>query len=760
MLLKQSISTIENPSAKKTRKAAIKADSVIFSLLSRKLYKRPIEAVIREVFSNAIDAHQEAGILETVPVRITMPDVGINRFAIRDFGPGMSEYDMIGNEDDPGIYLYYGESTKRKKENSIGGLGLGTKSPLAYTHAFTVTSWHDGTRSEYMIYIDADDEPSADLVSTEPCGAETGIEVSFGLLQPSDWVNFIDAGTKVLKHFPRHWFEFNDVGGYISAEMLTVDILRDLGSVLFEQGTGIEVQIGHVRYEVDVRDLKELTGRMHREDIAFSLPVGDGEAWYDTLEILRTMSEYERVILRSNSLHEFDVYPNRESIVTSKRNLKAITRALSEGLRTMLGNPNEVNLNRDVFFARQNTTYGKSDLGGIFALPCDAYVVQAVHANRIWSSNRSISNLQTTYGQLVRTLANEKNSTVKFAEMTRPTLSDFLGSGRKATRNCGSREYPKVWQKPETLVFANPEKTDERLMSHLAEIYQEYPEAKVESDISEYEKSMEIEVQRQTEARIRAPREVVRSMSDPKHNILTLSASCTYLSGVPNGSRKRDWESSEENVKTLKARGGRIMWIPTRMGVAKPPNDLQTEFIFSINPLLPPHLRVTVIGLPASKGTKMVEEAFPSLEKAFDGWYAEIQKSPWLRRRMAWIKARDTIFGFRSDRYSGNSMIAAAEFTREFDQSNRIHKIEKKGTTLAYRVRTKSGYYWDNLVAAMPEISTNVECAFVYSMFVAPLREHSIYDKRKKPSAHGRLAHMHLETIACQTGNSRKGVTR
>jgi hypothetical protein len=117
-------------------------------------YSDPITAVIRELFCNAYDAHVEAG--EDRPVEIVLPTLDDNRFIVRDYGTGMDR-DIFRD-----VYTQFGFSTKEHTNDQTGSLGLGSKSPLAYTDTFAVSSVKDGyetmatvtRRADWSIFLD------------------------------------------------------------------------------------------------------------------------------------------------------------------------------------------------------------------------------------------------------------------------------------------------------------------------------------------------------------------------------------------------------------------------------------------------------------------------------------------------------------------------------------------------------------------------------------------------------------------------------
>jgi hypothetical protein len=141
-----------------------------FHILSSSLYKHQTLAMVREVLSNAVDAHTDAQVTE--PVEVTVND---DYFIVKDKGTGIPP-----NLIKP-IYGTYGSGTKRNDDNAIGGFGLGCKSPFAYTDNFEVTSCYAGVKTVYRMSKGskiANGKPSIITILSVPCGEETGITVT------------------------------------------------------------------------------------------------------------------------------------------------------------------------------------------------------------------------------------------------------------------------------------------------------------------------------------------------------------------------------------------------------------------------------------------------------------------------------------------------------------------------------------------------------------------------------------------------------
>lgn len=159
----------------KVHEFVIKANAKAFDTLIAGLYSNKIKAVIRELSTNAYEAHQMLKI-EHKPFNVKLPSDSDKTFKIRDFGPGISP-DNIAN-----IYTVLYESTKDTSNEFGGAFGLGSKSPFAYSSNFSVTSYHAGMKTVYAVNKSANGIPQmSELFSaptTEPSGMEIEIPIS------------------------------------------------------------------------------------------------------------------------------------------------------------------------------------------------------------------------------------------------------------------------------------------------------------------------------------------------------------------------------------------------------------------------------------------------------------------------------------------------------------------------------------------------------------------------------------------------------
>lgn len=164
---------VEGSEAIESYDFGIKVTAKSFHLMISQLYKDPVAAFIRELSTNAYEAHQMLDI-EKEPFQIWLPSLMSPSFKIRDFGPGLSKEEVRK------VYVMLFESTKTNSNEMGGCFGLGSKSPFAYSMdvQFGVISYNDGMKSCYTVFKNELGFPKMNLVHQEPSNERTGVEIS------------------------------------------------------------------------------------------------------------------------------------------------------------------------------------------------------------------------------------------------------------------------------------------------------------------------------------------------------------------------------------------------------------------------------------------------------------------------------------------------------------------------------------------------------------------------------------------------------
>ena len=198
----------------------IKATSKAFSILSSSLYSDKVLAVIRELSCNAYDGHVAAGNSD-VPFEIKLPTTMDPTFFVKDFGIGLSDFEVRGGwfnketgenlvletTDVPdgfkkvgGLYNTYFDSSKSDSNDYIGALGLGSKSPFSYGPSFSVESRHEGVKRLYNAFIGDQGVPQIALLGEEECDDSSGMTISLATKR-EDSSSFRETAQKVLMYF-------------------------------------------------------------------------------------------------------------------------------------------------------------------------------------------------------------------------------------------------------------------------------------------------------------------------------------------------------------------------------------------------------------------------------------------------------------------------------------------------------------------------------------------------------------------------------
>ena len=181
---------------------SIAQTSKMFKILSDSLYSDKVMAVVRELCTNAHDAHVAAG--NKNPFKVTLPTQANPSFIVRDYGTGLSQQDMEE------LYTTYGASNKNTSNDFVGCLGLGSKSPFAYTKSFTTSSYWNGTKFTYIAAIDESGVPTLNLLGISETNEPNGLEISFAV-KNYDFAEFTQKAVRVF-----HYFKMKPIveGGY------------------------------------------------------------------------------------------------------------------------------------------------------------------------------------------------------------------------------------------------------------------------------------------------------------------------------------------------------------------------------------------------------------------------------------------------------------------------------------------------------------------------------------------------------------------
>ena len=590
MKLNYAQSSVTTEGSLERRQATVELNPVLLHVLSKDLYSRPIEAVIRELMMNAIDSHNVAN--QTRPVDLHLPYYWDETFYIRDYGTGLA-HDWIMDH-----FFAFGYSDKRDTNELVGALGLGSKSPLAFVSSFMFTSFYDGVRNDYIVYTDEEGIPSIDHRESNPTVEPNGILVSFPVTRSGDVSSFSNAARKVLARIPPEKYQVVTENLEFAPDSVGSGEL--VGDVELKYGKGISIIMGYIAYDFDTKAVLEYVEQQYQDE---------GKL-YNKLKYL-----LQHFALEVHAdIGDFDIHPSRERINVTPRNIKV----LSQKIEHMFG----VLTSRTSSSLLVDTLLFKCDElpQELLELPVKARILytRPYHYGR----SMDIESQTRTYEDVLRRFAiafNDGHGETKkvfTAPLSSADMVEYLGLGRREW------EYNAIGSN-QIYLFYDVGNTDPILHDRLSEAGQLID---LEEDIAKWKETLEDRKNAEAQ-RVHAPRRITRSISDPTHNVLI------YARG--DGTKKAHWESSKHNVQSLKALNRAVFTAPTRMGCVE--RLAHKELLQSYAALLktiPVWKRPIILGLPASRGTKMIEAAFQPIDDLKE-WMSEFIASDYVQRRAA-----------------------------------------------------------------------------------------------------------------------------
>lgn len=247
----------------------------MFRMLSSGLYSDKIGAVLREIGCNAYDAHVRLN-KKDIPFEVKLPTALDKSFWVKDFGPGLT-FDELENN-----YNNYGWSDKQQKDDEIGGFGLGSKSPFAYTlgtdalsGGFTVEAVKDGYKNICVCHLNNERVPTLSHMGKFETQEHTGLMVSFPV-QEADIREFKEKARKIFC-----WFSTKPIVHGLDTDIEDPEF-RMTGSfykvgALDSTWSRPAVVMGNVRYPIAEEQLKNLRPAhtaLLRSGVHLWLPIG------------------------------------------------------------------------------------------------------------------------------------------------------------------------------------------------------------------------------------------------------------------------------------------------------------------------------------------------------------------------------------------------------------------------------------------------------------------------------------------------------
>jgi hypothetical protein len=232
----------------------IKEENVgfILGILREGMYQDPIGSVCREIISNCVDSHTEAN-RSDIPIQITLPSLLSSEIRFRDFGFGMSPEFVKEN------YTSFGYSTKSDTNEFIGGLGIGSKSPFAYSDSFTVETVYKGRKYIYSCYIDDSERGKIFKLHEEETKDREGTCVRIPI-ESKDWNLFREKVLYYSKYLPVQPVILGDNGNPDEWKLPEISVEGKTWSIYNKRTSNKStILVGNVPYPLDTFSLDHST---------------------------------------------------------------------------------------------------------------------------------------------------------------------------------------------------------------------------------------------------------------------------------------------------------------------------------------------------------------------------------------------------------------------------------------------------------------------------------------------------------------------
>lgn len=282
---------------KKTVSYKVANTAHLMELLSG-LYSDPLLATIRELSTNAIDAHDMAN--NEKPFYVHLPNSDDLTLKIRDYGTGLSESELEN------LYTVYGLSDKTHTNEQRGCLGVGSKSPFTYCDTFITVSYYNGTKYTAVNTLDRHGKPTFNIVGDEPTDEENGLEVSFKI-KSNDVHNITNIAAKVYR-----WFNIIPACNTPKLEERILSLQNELENSVIFKSDNIGYQLKH--------DYKKSLAIMG--NIAYPIEGGQVDKKYRFL-----FNDYSLIL--HFDIGELDFVPSRDALKYTKHTLDSINNKLS-----------------------------------------------------------------------------------------------------------------------------------------------------------------------------------------------------------------------------------------------------------------------------------------------------------------------------------------------------------------------------------------------------------------------------------------------
>ncbi len=266
-----------------------------FHLLSKGLYKAPLESAFREILANAVDACEESE-SKFFPIVEYSNDV----VSIKDFGKGMTEEFLLNT------FSSYFSSTKGDNEKATGSFGLGCKAPFAVSDSFDICTTCKGITIKATAYLDDQGMPQLTVLSKEGTSSQSGTEIFFNVVKESRY-HVEKAIEKLSTTIIKPFYVKNK---YTNNQMNLLSHIKASGVYeLAKVEDELLVAVNSILYRVDLTNLDDRL--------------------VEVITSQFSKTGKKKVVIVANK-SEVTIQPSRESLVYSKQTIQFIESELKK----------------------------------------------------------------------------------------------------------------------------------------------------------------------------------------------------------------------------------------------------------------------------------------------------------------------------------------------------------------------------------------------------------------------------------------------
>lgn len=307
----------------------------IMSLLRNSIYSNPLESLVREVLSNAIDAHLRAGVKTPLIVSTEQDKVSSQHyFSVEDFGESMNVSKIKE------VYSQMGTSSKTSSNTEMGMWGIGSASPLAYTDEFFITTKTKENNKfierKWVQYIDSSQIGKISLLEEKELSSNvtgTIIKVPFKVEDTDKLIQYINTYLSYcLVSYKTKGFSFKDARPFFNVLGKDWGLLLNTRNWYSESDSFIEssIVVAGIPYRINKNVLKKHIDNKDYEVVIKSLIDTNNKRLSNNLDIFNrfiTASWHLKYVLTAH-IGDVDLSASREDLQYTEKTCLYLYKAL------------------------------------------------------------------------------------------------------------------------------------------------------------------------------------------------------------------------------------------------------------------------------------------------------------------------------------------------------------------------------------------------------------------------------------------------